>query len=94
MSRMDISYGILAVVAVLAAVFSLTVGASSAPDVKKALLVLWLIGPPLFFFFEYWLRYDTLSKQGDLEKMKDLQQRGTQIWAGVAAALAAVYFKC
>ena len=83
----------LAVFAVLAAVFSLFVGAKSSPNTKKVLLVLWLIVPPVFFFVEYWLRRESLVAACDLERVKDMQQLASQIWAGVAAALGAIYFK-
>ena len=93
MSAFDLFYVGLAIFAVFAAAYSLIVGVKSSPTTKKVLLVLWLIGPPLFFFLEYWLRRDALIAANDLERVKDLQQRGAQIWAGVAAALAAIYFK-
>jgi heme/copper-type cytochrome/quinol oxidase subunit 1 len=93
MSAFDLFYVVLVVLAVIAAFYSLTAGAKGSDTTKKVFLVLWLIGPPIFFFLEYWLRRDGLVASGDLERVKDMQQRGAQVWAGVAAALAAIYFK-
>jgi hypothetical protein len=93
MTVFDASYVVIAVLAVAAAIYSLTAATKGSPTTKKVLLVLWLIVPPVFFFLEYWIRHDQLAAIGDLERVKDMQQRAAQIWAGVAAALAAVYFK-
>jgi len=93
MSMIDASYVVMVVLAVAAAIYSLTVATKASPTTKRVLLVLWLILPPVFFFLEYWFRHDHLVTIGDLERVKDLQQRAAQIWAGVAAALAAIYFK-
>lgn len=87
-----VSYGLLLVISVSAAIYSFTTGIHSSEKAKKIILLGWLVGPPTFFFLEYLLRHDGLNAI-DLERMKDLQHLGSQVWAGVAAALATIYFK-
>ena len=44
------------------------------------------------FFLEYYFRQGGLDGR-ELERIKDMQDRAAAIWAGVSAALAAIYFK-
>lgn len=60
-------------------------------DTKAGILVAWLVSPPIYLFFElHWVRrlYPT-----ELENCKLSQESASRIWAGVAAALAVVFFK-
>ncbi len=80
-----------AIVAVAAAVYSLSVHDAPASR-KKAILLFWLIGPPTFFYLEYFFQAPLLSGD-DLTQFKDLQSSAGKVWAGIAAALGLMYFK-
>ena len=59
---------------------------------RRVILMGWLLLPPIFFYFEYFFQAPYLSPK-ELERFKDLQSRASQIWAGVSAGLALIYFK-
>lgn len=61
------------------------------PKWRKAVLVAWLVGPPVFQYFEY--VFNKPCNPVDLESFKYVQGLSAAIWAGVAAAFAAVYFQ-
>ena len=69
---------------------------------RKFLLVTWLVLPPIAFWLEYYLFAPDLTHAGsaDVEQLKlqlarlnDFRQVSQSIWAGVAAALGALYIK-
>jgi hypothetical protein len=73
------------------AVYSL-LSRKATPERKRLILIFWLIGPPVYFYFEYSFQAPYLTPQ-ELTRFKDLQGLASNIWAGVAAALALAYFK-
>lgn len=81
-----------ALAALALAVFCLFFPGSASPSVKRIFLVGWLVIPPAFHYFEYLVVGTTLVGE-KLEGFKYVQGLSAAIWAGVAAALAAVYFK-
>lgn len=80
-----------AVIAVAAAVYSLTARTASE-ERRRFILIAWMIGPPLFFYAEYYFQAPLLTGEA-LNRFKDLQRLAASIWAGVSAALAVAYFK-
>jgi len=63
-----------------------------SPAVRKAILIAWLLVPPVYFFFElHWVRKHL---RAELDNCKMSQEAATKIWAGVSAALALMYFGC
>jgi hypothetical protein len=65
-------------------------GTLTPHDWKKLVLVAWLTIPPVFFFLEIH-RVRRVNPQ-DLDDCKMSQESAAKIWAGVAAALAVLYF--
>lgn len=75
-------FGLLAVVSFLA--FNLS------NQWKVFILSAWAVVPPIYFFFElHWVRK---NRPSELENCKLSQESASKIWAGVAAALALVFF--
>jgi hypothetical protein len=78
-------------ITVTAAIYSLT-AAGASEQRKRIILIFWLVGPPIFFYAEYFFQAPLLKGE-ELERFKDLQQRAASIWAGISAALTIAYFK-
>lgn len=91
MSAFDLFYAVLVVASLAAAAYSFFATKASEAQ-KKYILVFWLVAPPVFFFLEYYFRQPFLSGD-ELVRVKDMQLRASAIWAGVSAALAALYIK-
>jgi hypothetical protein len=86
-----IFYSVLVVASIAAAAYSLFATSATVAQ-KKLILVFWLVFPPTYFFFEYYFRQPKVDA-AELARLKDMQDRAAKIWAGVSAALAAIYFK-
>jgi hypothetical protein len=80
-----------AILAVAVAVYSLS-AYSASPARKRLILFLWTLGPPIFFYFEYFFQAPLLQP-GELQRFKDLQDHASKIWAGLVAVLAVAYLK-
>jgi hypothetical protein len=91
MTGMQIFYTLMVVASVAAAAYSLF-ATRATTEQKKLILVFWLVAPPAYFFLEYYFRQPYVDVT-ELARLKDMQDRAAQIWAGVSAALAAIYFK-
>ena len=89
MKGIRVYYILLVIASVLAASFSFIPGVS--PTLRKGILVFWLLGPPIYFFLEYYFRENKLTSD-ERARFKDMQDRAAPIWLGVSAALAALYF--
>src|SRR5262245_59964662 len=82
-------FHVMGAIGFVAAAVSLTL-AGAIPLVRKVVLSLWLVGPPIFFFDElHWVRKNERDKLADL---KESQEAAARIWAGLAAVLALLYF--
>jgi hypothetical protein len=67
-------------------------GSELTQDAKKYILVAWYLVPPTYFFFEiHWVRRNLPNELGNC---KMSQEAAAKIWAGVAAALTLIYFRC
>lgn len=80
-----------AVLAVFGAGYSL-LARNASEKRKRAILILWMIGPPVFFYFEYLFQAPRWCET-QLQRFNDLQRLAGAIWAGVVAALSIAYFK-
>ena len=63
----------------------------SKPSWPSFVLASWLVVPPIYFFIEFHRVRSKFPEQ--LEYLKESQASAEKIWAGVAAALAVLYFK-
>jgi len=80
---------ILALVTVLLPVFR----PKMCDDTKGMILAIWLIIPPLWFWWEYIFIYRSAVKPEEFEKFKYGQDVSRNLWVGISAALALLYFK-
>jgi|OM-RGC.v1.026928798 hypothetical protein len=61
--------------------------------VSAFLLVLWTIGPPMYFWFEFFRLRPLLHPDGEgLEDFKHGQELSRNIWAGVVVMLVALHY--
>jgi hypothetical protein len=61
------------------------------PSWASILLALWFVVPPIYFFFEF--HYVRRNYPARIDHLKESQASAEKVWAGVAAALAVLYFK-
>lgn len=54
-------------------------------------IAVWAIGPPFWFWFEYFYLFKNYGNPGDFEEFKHGQQVSASIWAGVVGFLVAFY---
>ena len=74
--------------------------ASASPCQSAWEIVFWTLGPPLWFFLEYFLLDrgciavpDPAGKDAFLKSIKDYADYASKIWAGVLAAVLFLYAK-
>jgi len=74
--------------------------ASPSPRQSVWEIVFWALGPPLWFFLEYfmldrgWIKVpDAASKDAFLKSIKDYADYASKIWAAVLAAVLFLYAK-
>jgi hypothetical protein len=77
----------------LAAVASFLWYSHFPPFVRQIIIAAWLVGPPIYFFFEFHAARNKPVDDATLTRVKDSQARAEKVWAGVSAALAVLYFK-
>lgn len=82
-------FHVVGVIAGVAAVLSFLYVAYT--DWRKFIVAAWLVGPPVWFFFEF--HSVRRHNPKDLPTLKESQEMATKIWAGVAAALTILYLK-
>jgi outer membrane protein OmpA-like peptidoglycan-associated protein len=75
---------ILLLLTAAAAVFAWN---THSPKLLYALAAIWAVGPPAWFWFEYFYLYRSLGNPEAFEQFKYGQQVAVAIWAGVALAL-------
>jgi len=64
--------------------------------IAQILLALWVLGPPLWFFFEhfyYFPAFGNMAEGAGFEKLKAAQDVTSKVWAAFAVVLGALYNK-
>jgi hypothetical protein len=61
----------------------------------RAILILWTVIPPAWFWIEYHLIWLTANpkERGEFDEFKHAQETGRNIWLALVAVLAGLYFK-
>ncbi len=78
----------------IGAIISLIFIPKQNPRMRAAILALWLIVPPVYFFGEFHYDRDwSKLPAAEMTDVKDSEDSASKVWAGVAAALALLYFK-
>lgn len=83
--------GSIALVFIVICVVMTALPSMRSQGVAGALAVIWLIGAPLWFWYEYFYIYRAIGggQQDSFEFFKHGQQLAAAIWAGLAASLGA-----
>lgn len=92
---------IFAAVAVIGFVFTVVYllrskNAPSQKTISQVLLTLWVLGPPLWFFYEHFYYFPSFGNMADgagFEKLKAAQDVTSKVWAAFAVVLGALYNK-
>ena len=63
----------------------------SFPNRTIGLGAIWVVGVPLFFFFEHAVLFRKFGDQTQYEQFKRLQDLAAKIWAGAVLVLAALF---
>jgi hypothetical protein len=85
--------GIFALFFVVGAIISLILFWTNA-GAHGGILLAWVLGPPVIFWLEYFCFAplpDTEDKKVQLARLNDFRAVSQAIWAGVGAALGALY---
>jgi len=65
-----------------------------AQTISQILLFLWVVGPPVWFFIEYFFYFPAYGNPAaGFEKLKSAQDVTAKVWAAFAVALGAMYKK-
>ncbi|RYY90108.1 MAG: hypothetical protein EOO15_03885 [Chitinophagaceae bacterium] len=92
---------IFAAVAVIGFIFTVVYllrskGEPRQKTISQVLLALWVLGPPLWFFYEHFYYFPTFGNMADgagFEKLKAAQDVTSKVWAAFAVVLGAIYNK-
>lgn len=82
---------IIAIVGIVFALYCLS-STTSEKSTKEALVAIWLLAPPVYFYIEWVFLYKESDKY-PLAKFQYSQKLAGNIWLGVSAILIALYFK-
>ena len=55
------------------------------------ILVMWVLGPPIYFFFEYLIKDIRRMSETEMKRLEAYQERARNIWLALAAVLAFVF---
>jgi hypothetical protein len=59
---------------------------------KMMYLVIWSVGPPLFFFAEWFVLFPIYGDPGSVDVFKNCQEAARNLWAGILASFAILQF--
>lgn len=62
-------------------------------NLRKALIVVWVAWPPLWFLFEHYAWFDNWEDPEAAKRFREGRELWAKLWAGVSAILAALIFK-
>ena len=65
-------------------------------NLAQVLLALWVLGPPLWFFYEHFYYFPTFGNMAEgagFDKLKAAQDVTSKLWAAMAVVLGALYNK-
>ena len=60
--------------------------------VRVVLLVLWTVGPPVWFWYEFFYLYKRVRNPEDWDRFKHGQDQSAKIWLALVAVLFGLYF--
>lgn len=91
-------FAVVAVVGFVASLLFVAKGERFArhKTISQVLLGLWVLGPPLWFFYEhfyYFPTYGNMAEGAGFEKLKAAQDVTAKLWAAFAVVLGALYNK-
>ena len=90
----DVILTFVAILALVGAAYSLNVAASAwksrDAEALYAILPYWVLGPPVWFWCDYFLVYRHFGDKNAFESFKHAQHVSLAIWAGVAFFLGGV----
>lgn len=59
---------------------------------KEILYAIWVLGPPIWFFIEYFYLFRQHGKPGCIETFKYGQELASRIWLALVAVLGVLFF--
>jgi hypothetical protein len=59
---------------------------------KESLYAIWVLGPPIWFFFEYFYLFRQHGKPGCIDTFKYGQELASRIWLALVAVLGVLFF--
>lgn len=93
-------FAVVAVVGFIASIVFILKGCILFPNshqtVSQVLVALWVLGPPLWFFYEYFYyfpSYGNMAEGAGFEKLKAAQDVTAKLWVAFSIVIAALYNK-
>jgi hypothetical protein len=83
---------ILGFVMIIDGAFSLIYGAYATRDEMMPSIVIWALGPPIYFLLEYQLLFDNWEDKEKVDHLRHMQSLAEKVWAAVLFLLVLFYF--
>ncbi len=86
-----LAFGILMFVVFLLSAFMISQCGENERDVAILVSAIWVVGVPLFFFYEHVVLFRKYGNPDQYEQFKRVQELAGKIWAGAIIVLAAFF---
>ncbi len=84
-------FGIVMFIIFIASVFAMAFGRESYPQGSIVLGAAWVVGVPIYFFFEHVVLFRKYGDPDQYDQFERVQDLAAKIWAGAVIVLAAFY---
>ncbi len=85
------SVGVLMFAAFIGSAYLLAAHRATYPVASVVLSAIWVVGVPLYFFFEHVYLFRKYGEPSQYEQFKHLQELAGKVWAGAIVVLAAFF---
>jgi hypothetical protein len=83
---------ILGFIMIIGGAFSLIYGVYATRQQMILPIVIWALGPPIYFFLEYQLLFDNWEDKEKVDHLRHMQSLAEKLWAAVLFLLVLFYF--
>jgi hypothetical protein len=83
---------IIGFVMIIDGAFSLIYGAYATRDEMIPSIIIWALGPPIYFLLEYQLLFDNWDDKEKVDHLRHMQSLAEKVWAAVLFLLVLLYF--
>jgi hypothetical protein len=88
-----LAFGILMFFVFVASAYMIATQRQHCPNTSILVSSIWVVGVPLYFFFEHVVIFRKYGDPEQYEQFKRVQDLASKIWAAAIVVLAAFYFQ-